>query len=186
MCTAARSSSEPPARRPGPLAELSPGRLNPGPAEGLAQVCENCQTPVLDYPTWRSTRSSKGYCGGRDLVPRACRVCGRLSGPRGAARSRADAGSRPRAATARRSLALASGPARTRPQRPLRGLSRAWDVFGLACRRGLVRQSLMPRSASHGWGSCLRPLASQISKCRCVPVDWPRLPIRAIWSPALT
>jgi hypothetical protein len=49
-----------------------------------------------------------------------------------------------------------------------------------------VVQSLMPRAVSQGRGSCLRPLASQISKWRWVPVDWPRLPIRAIWSPALT
>ena len=44
----------------------------------------------------------------------------------------------------------------------------------------------MPRSLSHGSGLIFLPLAFHTSKCRWVPVEKPRLPMVAIWSPALT
>jgi hypothetical protein len=47
-------------------------------------------------------------------------------------------------------------------------------------------QMMTPRAASHGRGSILVVPFCHTSKCRCGPVDWPRLPISAICWPHLT
>src|SRR5699024_442759 len=47
-------------------------------------------------------------------------------------------------------------------------------------------QSETPCCDSHATGLIFCPPFCQISKCRCGPVDWPRLPIVAICCPAFT
>ena len=55
-------------------------------------------------------------------------------------------------------------------------------------RRGEARQTCTPRALSHGTGLIRLPSSPPwcTSKCRCGPVDWPRLPSSAIVSPAST
>src|SRR5699024_6418831 len=68
---------------------------------------------------------------------------------------------------------IPGGGGRLRMCRPTRGLPQ-------------LDQSETPCCDSHATGLIFCPPFCQISKCRCEPVDWPRLPIVAICCPAFT
>jgi len=110
---------------------------------------------------WRGiwvVRASSTICGsGAVGARRMMRVWGALSGPL---------------------------PARTGPLGVSVG-GRA-GLFGSVTGQPAKVPTLRPRLASHGTGSTRWVPPSSTSKCRWGPVELPRLPIVAIWSPAIT
>lgn len=87
-------------------------------------------------------------------------------------------------------LRLAGGNRLFHPQAATGHMTHGAVRRGNADRVALVEpgtdQMFTPRARSHGAGSTFWPPAVHTSKCRCGPVDWPRLPTSAICSPALT
>src|SRR5262245_54453365 len=141
----------------------------------LARTCvRNCRWGLVHCRAWMDEREGVRGCG-RGSVRDSGRERGALPGPgRPAGRWAAGGGAGGVAADVR---CLAGG-ARPAPALGVTALRRvrAADrgVHGLAGGRRLLPapdQRLMPREASHGAGLSFLPVASQISKCRCGPVE---------------